>query len=115
MAGIEVKYLHGAEKSYVRGRLTEAVSEINDPNKCGNHSVSMFSTDSGRKKKNRIQGRSINRNSICDGLDMLGPGSGTIWRCGPVGVGVASLKWVWPCWRKCVTVNVGCKPLILAA
>ena len=69
MAGIEVKYLHGAEKSYVRGRLTEAVSEINDPNKCGNHSVSMFSTDSGRKKKNRIQGRSINGNSICDGLD----------------------------------------------
>jgi hypothetical protein len=25
----------------------------------------------------------------CDGLYMLGPGSGTIRRCGPVGVGVS--------------------------
>ena len=29
----------------------------------------------------------------CDGLYMLGPGSGTIRRCGPVGVGVS--LWVW--------------------
>ena len=29
----------------------------------------------------------------CGGLYMLGPGSGTIWRCGLVGVGV--LLWVW--------------------
>jgi hypothetical protein len=28
----------------------------------------------------------------CDGLYMLGPGSGTIRRCGPVAVGVALLK-----------------------
>jgi hypothetical protein len=39
---------------------------------------------------------------------MLGPGSGTIWRCGLIGVGV-------PCWRKCVTVGVGFKTFILAA
>jgi hypothetical protein len=37
------------------------------------------------------------------GLHMLGPGSGTIRRCGLVGVGV------------CVTVDVGFKTLILAA
>ncbi|KRY62396.1 hypothetical protein T4D_3051 [Trichinella pseudospiralis] len=29
---------------------------------------------------------------------MLGPGSGTIRRCGLVGV-------VWPCWRKCATMG----------
>ena len=29
---------------------------------------------------------------ICYGLYMLGPGSGTIKRCGPVGVGVALLE-----------------------
>ena len=39
---------------------------------------------------------------------MLGPGSGTIWRCGLIGVGV-------PCWRKCVTVGVGFKTFLLAA
>ena len=33
------------------------------------------------------------RVSCCDGLYMLGPGSGTIRRCGPVGVGVS--LWVW--------------------
>jgi hypothetical protein len=25
----------------------------------------------------------------CDGLNILGPGSGTIWRCGPVEVGMS--------------------------
>jgi hypothetical protein len=25
----------------------------------------------------------------CHGLNMLGPGSSTIWRCGPVGIGVS--------------------------
>jgi hypothetical protein len=30
---------------------------------------------------------------ICDGLNMLGPGSGTIKKCGLVGVGVS--LWVW--------------------
>jgi hypothetical protein len=39
--------------------------------------------------------------ACCDGLYMLGPGSGTIRRRGPVGVGV--------------TVGVGFKILILAA
>jgi hypothetical protein len=34
-------------------------------------------------------------------------GSGTIRRCGHVGVDVALLEWVWPCWRKCVTVGMG--------
>ena len=32
------------------------------------------------------------QNSTCDGLNMLGPGSGTIGRCGLVGVGVALLE-----------------------
>ena len=35
----------------------------------------------------------------CGGLNMLGPGSGTIWRCGLVG-GSVSLWWGWalkPC------------------
>jgi hypothetical protein len=44
----------------------------------------------------------------CDGLYTLGPGSGTIRRCGLLG-------WVWPCWSRCVTVGVGFKILILAA
>ena len=30
---------------------------------------------------------------VCHGLNMLGPGSSTIWRCGLVGVGVS--LWVW--------------------
>jgi hypothetical protein len=50
----------------------------------------------------------------CDGLNMLGPESGTIWRCGLVEVGVALLEWVWPCWSRYVTVSVGFKTLILA-
>ena len=33
----------------------------------------------------------------CDGLNMLGPGSGTIRRCGLVGVGVALLEEVCHC------------------
>jgi len=51
----------------------------------------------------------------CDGWYILGPGSGTIRRCGPVGVGVALLEWVWPCWSRCVTVGVGFKTLTLAS
>jgi hypothetical protein len=52
---------------------------------------------------------------------MLSPGSDTIRRCGPVGVGVALfwsrcgpvgvdvalLEWVWPCWSGCGLVGVG--------
>jgi hypothetical protein len=34
----------------------------------------------------------------CDGLSILGPGSGTIWRCGLVGIGVTWLEWVCHCW-----------------
>ena len=33
----------------------------------------------------------------CDGLYMLSPGSGTIRRCGPVGVGVVLLEWTFHC------------------
>ena len=32
---------------------------------------------------------------------MLGPGSGTIRRCGLAEVGVALLEEVWPCWGRC--------------
>lgn len=28
-------------------------------------------------------------------------------RSGPVGVGVALLEWVWPCWSECGLVEVG--------
>jgi hypothetical protein len=35
--------------------------------------------------------------SLCDGLYILGPGSGTIWRCGLVGIGVTWLEWVCHC------------------
>jgi hypothetical protein len=33
----------------------------------------------------------------CDGLYILGPGSGTIGRCGLVGMGVTWLEWVCHC------------------
>ena len=33
--------------------------------------------------------------------------SGAIKKYGLVGVGVALLEWVWPCWRKCVTIQAG--------
>jgi hypothetical protein len=49
---------------------------------------------------------------------MLGPGSGRR-RHGLVGVGVALLTWVWPCWSGCglvgVTVGMGFRTLVLAA
>jgi len=45
--------------------------------------------------------------SLHGALDLFGPGSGTIWRCGLVGVGVALLEWVWPCWSGCGLVGVG--------
>ena len=35
--------------------------------------------------------------SLCGGLNILGPESGTIWRYGLVGVGVALLEWVCHC------------------
>lgn len=34
----------------------------------------------------------LNPQSWCDDLNMLGPGSGAIWRCGPVGVVVTLLE-----------------------
>ena len=43
----------------------------------------------------------------CDGLYMLGPGSGTTRRYGPFGLGVALLEW-------CVSVG-GFKTFILTA
>ena len=42
----------------------------------------------------------------CDGLCMLGPGSDTIRMYGLVGVGVALLEEVWPCWSGCGPVGV---------
>jgi hypothetical protein len=44
----------------------------------------------------------------CGGLNMLGPGNGTSRRCGLIGIGV-------PYWKKCVTVGVDFKTLLLAA
>ena len=35
--------------------------------------------------------------SICDSLYVLGPGSGIIWRCGLVGIGMTWLQWVCHC------------------
>ena len=41
-----------------------------------------------------------------------------VWICLAQGVallrGVALLEWVWPCWRNCVTIEVGFKNLLLA-
>ena len=51
---------------------------------------------------------------MCGRLNMLFLGNGTT-RCGPVGVGVASLEQVCPCWRKYVTVGVGLDTFFLAA
>jgi hypothetical protein len=42
----------------------------------------------------------------CGDSNMIGPGSGTIRRCGLVGMGVALLEWVWPCWNGCGLVGV---------
>jgi hypothetical protein len=45
----------------------------------------------------------------CGGLNMLGP-----YRLALLGgVTFALLEWVWPCWRKCVTVGVGFEILFL--
>ena len=62
---------------------------------------------------------------VCVGMDLgwvcvmvcicLSQGVPLLGSCGLVGVGVALLVWVWPCWRKCFTVGVGLKTLILAA
>jgi hypothetical protein len=41
------------------------------------------------------------------GVYMLSPGSDIIRKCGPVGVGVALLEYVWPCWGRCGLVGVG--------
>jgi hypothetical protein len=44
-------------------------------------------------KGNDIEEEIHRRLRLCDNLHMLGPGSGTIGRCGPVGGGVS--LWVW--------------------
>ena len=44
---------------------------------------------------------------------MLDPVSNIIRTCWLVGVGVALLKWAWPCWRKYVTVGMGFETLLL--
>jgi hypothetical protein len=52
--------------------------------------VSQESTESRHSEnEGEVQG-------MCPGLNMLGPGSGTIRRCG-LGVGVALLEWVCHC------------------
>ena len=46
--------------------------------------------------KASLDSRELKTNeSNCDSLYVLGPGSGTIGRCGLVGVGVALLEEVW--------------------
>jgi hypothetical protein len=52
--------------------------------------------------KNKTKISSKQNVGYCGGLNMLGPGSGTIRR------------YVWPCQRECVTVGVDFKTLILA-
>jgi hypothetical protein len=43
---------------------------------------------------------------LCGGLNMFGP-----WEVSVLG-GVASLEWMWPCWRKFITVGVGFEALL---
>ena len=43
-------------------------------------------------------GETAKQLNICDGLHMLGPGSGTI---------MSEMEWVWPCWSGCGLVGVG--------
>jgi hypothetical protein len=45
---------------------------------------------------------------------MLGPGNGPIRKCDLIGVCVALLEWVYPRWRKCVSVRVGIEILKVA-
>jgi hypothetical protein len=45
----------------------------------------------------------------CNDLNMLGPGSGTIRRCGLVGVGVALLEEVYHCEVSFLLVAWGCQ------
>jgi hypothetical protein len=46
------------------------------------------------------------------GLNILDTRSGTIRKRGLVGVGVALMEEVWPCWRKCVTLEVDFETLL---
>ena len=46
-------------------------------------------------------------NWSCAGLNMLGAWEVALLR------GVALMEWVWPCWRKCVTVGVGFEMFLL--
>ena len=48
-------------------------------------------------KEEHTEGIGGRKEGRCGGLNMLGPGSGTIRRCGLVGVGVALLKEVCHC------------------
>ena len=43
-------------------------------------------------------GETAKQLNTCDGLHMLGPGSGTI---------MSEMEWVWPCWSGCGLVGVG--------
>jgi hypothetical protein len=45
----------------------------------------------------KIERKGRKQDTLCDGLYILGPGSGTIWRYGFVGIGVTWLEWVCHC------------------
>ena len=62
---------------------------------------------SRRKRKRGSPGGPHLKDIDCDGLNLLGPGCGSIRRCGLAIVGVASLEWVWPCWSRCGLVGGG--------
>ena len=70
--------------------------------------VGMHHSTLGRLFKTSLAVSSIYFHGSCDGLYMLGPGSGTIKRCGLIGGGVALLKEV--CHR-----GVGFETPLLAA
>jgi hypothetical protein len=50
--------------------------------------------NSGSTQVQELLGKQAGILRRCYGLDILSPGSGTIRRCDPVGVGVALLEWV---------------------
>ena len=51
-----------------------------------------FTLKTAYKEFLQVNHKNTNRTKgVCDGLYILGPGSGIIWRCGLVGVGVSLL------------------------
>lgn len=56
----------------------------------------------GHNEKSNTQGQCISK---CGGLTTLGPGTGTIWGCALVRVGVVLLEWAWPCFTGCSLIG----------